>query len=102
MSAERWFLFGIILIAAIVQYGLIAYALRDLVRRSAVRGGSRFSWALVILCVPFAGPLIYGVMGPAGFLPRPNRPPSREVSVLDPADLTEPGKGPELPDSPIY
>ncbi len=50
------------------QYGLIALALRDLMRRPVVRGGNRVTWTLVILAVPFIGPLLYVAWHP-GVLP---------------------------------
>jgi hypothetical protein len=54
-----------------------------------VRGDSKVGWGLLILAVPFIGALIYGIMGPTSFLPRPNRPPRGSVSVLDENDLRE-------------
>lgn len=75
-----------------VQYGLIVWALRDLGQRPRVRGNNKVGWALLILAVPLAGPLIYAVWGPTSFvrrppgqrpprsvLPRPLRPPRRRA-----------------------
>lgn len=87
MSFERGLLaFGIVVVTAI-QYGLVIFTIRDLVRRPRVRGDNKFAWALLILAVPFAGALIYGIAGPTSFLPRPNRPVHHSVSVLDEDDL---------------
>ena len=61
-----------------VHYGLIAWALRDLSRRSRVRGGNKATWALLILIVPVVGPLVYAVYGPTSFLSRP-APPRRRA-----------------------
>jgi len=41
-------------------------------------------WALVILVVPIAGPLLYASIGPTSFLPRPGRSPSATVGDADP------------------
>lgn len=77
MSWERWVLAIFVAGLAALQYGLILVTLRDLLRRPTVRGENKVLWALVILCVPFVGPLIYGYMGPTSLLPRsiPRRPP---------------------------
>lgn len=60
----------LVLVWIAAQYGLAARALRDLRLRPRVRGGNKVAWALVILAVPIAGPLIYNVYGPVSFLPR--------------------------------
>ncbi len=74
----RTVLLGLVLLLWIaIQYGLIAWALRDLARRSRVRGNSKTAWALLILLVPIAGPLVYAVYGPASFLSRPVPPRRR-------------------------
>lgn len=70
MSLERWSLFVAILVAAGVQYGLSIYAMRDLIRRPSVRGNNKVAWGLVILTLPFVGPLLYTYMGPTSFLRR--------------------------------
>jgi phospholipase D-like protein len=76
MSLERWSLAIAILVVAAAQYGLTIYALRDLARRPSVRGNNKVAWGLVILTLPFFGPLLYTYMGPTSFLPR-DRLPSR-------------------------
>lgn len=81
MSWERWVLALIVVAIAAVQYGLIVITMRDLLRRPTVRGENKVLWGLIILCLPFLGPLIYGYMGPTSLLPRtiprtiPRRPP---------------------------
>lgn len=77
MSWERWVLALLVVVIAAVQYGLIVITMRDLLRRPTVRGENKVLWGLIILCLPFLGPLIYGYMGPTSLLPRtiPRRPP---------------------------
>jgi hypothetical protein len=58
------------------QYILAFQSLRDLARRPRVRGGNKVAWALLILCVPIAGALVYGWMGPTSLLRRPQAPPA--------------------------
>jgi hypothetical protein len=74
-------------VATAIQYGLAIYTIRDLIRRPRVRGGNKVAWGLIILVLPFVGALLYGVMGPTSFLPRPNRPARHSVAVLDENDL---------------
>lgn len=87
MSLERGLLAVLIVLVAAIQYGLAIYTIRDLLRRPRVRGDNKTAWALLILALPFVGALIYGIMGPTSFLPRPNRPVHRSVSMLDENDL---------------
>lgn len=70
MTWERWALATLILLLAAVQYGLMAVALRDLLRRPSVRGNNKVAWGLIILTLPFIGPLLYSYMGPTSLLPR--------------------------------
>lgn len=66
-----------------LQYTLVYQALRDLMRRPRVRGGNKSSWALLILCVPVAGALAYGWLGPTSFLQaRAVRPKPVETDPL--------------------
>ncbi len=48
-SAQTWLLALAIVAWAALQYGLVVWALRDLVRRPRVRGDNKVVWALVIL-----------------------------------------------------
>lgn len=62
------------------QYTLMYGALRDLIRRTRVRGGNKAAWALVIMCLPVIGPLVYSWMGPTSLRRRPattDRPVTR-------------------------
>jgi hypothetical protein len=85
MSFERWLVFILIAIAAAGQYGLAIHAVRDLMRRPSVRGNNKIAWGLVVLALPFAGPLLYSYMGPTSFIPRARiavrRPIKPDVSV---------------------
>lgn len=56
------------------QYILTAQALRDLARRPSVRGDNKTAWALLILCVPVVGALVYGWMGPTSLIRRQGPP----------------------------
>lgn len=55
-----------------MQYGLVIWALRDLVRRSRVRGGNKVVWGFLILIVPILGALIYVVAAPMASMARPS------------------------------
>ena len=74
MSWERALLIFVVLVLTVAYYWLAGLALRDLLRRPAVRGDNKVLWGLVIVCLPFIGALVYGYMGAASFLPR--TPPS--------------------------
>src|SRR4051794_14783465 len=93
MSWQRWFVGFLIALLAAIQYGLAVYALRDLARRPSVRGGNKVTWALFILSIPVAGPLLYSYMGPTSFIGRPWPPfrpyPTRDLS-RDGLDMREP------------
>ena len=49
-----------VLLWACVQYGLMAWALRDLMRRPRVRGDNKILWGMLILTVPVIGALLRG------------------------------------------
>ncbi len=76
MSGQTWLAAILIVVAGGLQYGLMVYAIRDLRRRPRVRGSNKVLWALVVLCVPFAGALVYAVYGPTSFRDRPLPPPA--------------------------
>ncbi len=93
----------------VAQYGLIALALRDLLRRPVVRGGNRVAWALAILAIPFVGPLAYAAWHP-GVLPaaprrlprapqrgvRPRSVPGAAVDGTCPPEICPPEQTPAL------
>jgi hypothetical protein len=47
---------------ALVQLGLMVFALIDLIRREKTRG-PKWVWALVILFVNMIGPIVYFIVG---------------------------------------
>lgn len=48
---------------ALIQLGLMIWAIVDLVGRERVRGGSKLLWALVIVFVSTIGSIVYLVWG---------------------------------------
>jgi hypothetical protein len=89
MSWQRWSFAILVVLIATVYYALTAVALRDLVRRNAVRGENKTAWGLVIVCLPIAGALLYGYMGAAGFIPRPGFVARRQGTIFDDLLVTE-------------
>lgn len=77
------------------QYILCFQALRDLRRRARVRGNYRTLWALVILCLPIAGPLLYNWMGPTSFRYRPPSSLHDEQDVA-PSNITPISAAPSM------
>jgi len=47
----------------LVELGLIAFALYDLVRRERVKGGNKWLWGVLIVFFSLIGPIIYLVLG---------------------------------------
>lgn len=74
-----------VLLWASVQYGLMAWAIRDLMRRPRVRGGNKVMWAMLISILPILGPLIYAVAAPTSPLLHPPRliVPQRRLATHD-------------------
>ena len=107
MSLQTWLTAVLIVLAAMMQYGLMVYALRDLHHRPRVRGNNKVVWGLVVLCIPFAGALAYAIYGPTSFRDRPPPPPAdpaRRRGLADedlrlPDDLDEADHG-SAPPSP--
>jgi hypothetical protein len=56
-------LLAIFIPLAILELGLLAWALVDLSRRDVVRGGSRLLWVLVIVLFNLLGPILYLTWG---------------------------------------
>jgi hypothetical protein len=73
MSLQTLLLAALVVGYGAAQYALMFHAMRDLLNRPRVRGGNKALWGLAILCIPIAGALIYGWMGPTSFLRRPTR-----------------------------
>ena len=86
-SLETWLLALGIVVWAALQYGLVVWTLRDLLRRPRVRGDNKVVWALVILTLPFVGALLYASIGPTSFLPRSTR---REGRIADEDGVSAP------------
>lgn len=78
MTWQRSILVAAILLFAVVYYGLAFLALRDLRRRPVVRGRNKTAWALVILCLPLLGAVLYGYLGTANPFPRSTGPVAPE------------------------
>jgi hypothetical protein len=59
--------------------------MRDLMRRSRVRGENKVVWALLILIVPILGALIYAIAAPTSPLLHPPRliVPQRRLATHD-------------------
>jgi len=47
----------------LVELGLLAFALYDLIKRKRVRGGNKWLWGIIIVVVEFFGPILYFVLG---------------------------------------
>lgn len=47
----------------LIELGLMAFALYDLVKRERVRGGNKILWGVVIVLVGIIGPIVYLVIG---------------------------------------
>ena len=47
----------------LVELGLLAFALYDLLKRKRVRGGSKWVWGILIVVVNIIGPIIYLLLG---------------------------------------
>jgi len=47
----------------LVELGLLAFALYDLIKRKRVRGGNKWLWGIIIVVVEIFGPILYFVLG---------------------------------------
>ena len=47
----------------LVELGLLAFALYDLVRRERVKGGNKWLWGVLIVFFSLIGPILYLVLG---------------------------------------
>ena len=48
---------------AVIELGLMAFALVDLARRQVVKGGRKWPWVLVIVLLGIMGPIFYLLVG---------------------------------------
>jgi hypothetical protein len=74
-----------VLLWACVQYGLMAWALRDLVQRPRVRGDNKILWGMLVLTVPVIGALFYAAVAPVTPIARTPRliVPQRRLAAHD-------------------
>lgn len=74
-----------VLLWAGVQYGLMAWAVRDLLRRPRVRGDNKMLWGILILTVPVIGALFYAAVAPVTPMARAPRliAPQRRLADRD-------------------
>ena len=63
MDSRIGALLAVLIPLALIQLGLMIWAIVDLVRRERVRGDSKLLWALVIVFVSTIGPIVYLVWG---------------------------------------
>lgn len=61
MSWQRWAFVLLVGLIAVIQYGLIALAARDMRQRARQGIGARVDWILIVVGIPIIGPLLYGV-----------------------------------------
>ena len=60
MDANPWLL---IIPLILVDIGLMAFALYDLVKRKQVKGDNKWVWGVIIVVVNLIGPILYFVIG---------------------------------------
>ena len=53
----------VLLPIAILEYGLMIWALVDILRRRYVRGNKKIIWILVIVLLSIIGPIVYFLVG---------------------------------------
>lgn len=56
-------LLAVLIPLAVIQLGLMVWAIVDLVGRERVRGGNKLIWAIVIVLMTTIGPIVYLVWG---------------------------------------
>lgn len=56
-------LLAIVIPLAALELGLLAWALVDLIKRDAVKGGNKVVWVLIILFLNLLGPILYLAWG---------------------------------------
>jgi len=48
---------------AVIELGLMIFALVDLIRRDVVKGGRKLPWGIVIVIFGIIGPIVYLLIG---------------------------------------
>lgn len=61
ISTGTWI--ALVLPIALLQLGLIIFALKDLITRRSVRYLPRWAWALLVIFTGLIGPVLYLVIG---------------------------------------
>jgi hypothetical protein len=56
-------LIALLIPLVLVELGLLAFALYDLIKRKRVRGGNKWVWGIIIVVVEIFGPILYFVLG---------------------------------------
>ena len=56
-------LVALVIPLVLVQLGLVAFALYDLVRRERVREDNKWVWGIIIVVVNIIGPILYLLLG---------------------------------------
>lgn len=56
-------MFPFLIPLALIELGLMVFALVDLTRRKVVKGGQKWPWALVIVLLGVIGPIFYLLVG---------------------------------------
>jgi hypothetical protein len=56
-------LLAIVIPLALIELGLLAWAIVDLVKRDVVRGGNKIVWAIIIVIFNIVGPIVYLAWG---------------------------------------
>jgi hypothetical protein len=47
----------------LLEFGLLIWALLDVIRRERVKGGNKVVWILVIVLINLIGPIVYFIFG---------------------------------------
>jgi hypothetical protein len=56
-------LIPLIIPIALIEIGLLAFALYDLLKRKRVKGGNKWVWGILIVIVNIIGPILYLLVG---------------------------------------
>ncbi len=89
MSLQTVLLALLVVLFGTAQYTLMVQALRDLARRTRVRGDNKVLWGIVILTVPIAGALLYSWMGPTSLR-------RRDAATIPSRSIRRTAAGPDL------
>jgi hypothetical protein len=62
-SAELMRLLPMLIPVILLEFGLLVWALLDVIRREHVKGGNKLVWMLVIVLINIIGPIVYFLFG---------------------------------------